>query len=704
MYSTNKSFVEEAHKRGLEITLAMNPQCTDTGSKPATSEIGRVLSISGERLVAPWMRAWKAAPRYYGCVNNPDYLKIAFDFASMLLEIGSDGIQHDDPGANGEASQWDQGDPASSGCYCSHCMAGFTQSLMAHLSEPERAQLNVTAAFDYKELLLREAWNGTSLIVAKLRPLFVEYQQNVSENYLSTLRGHINEKAAALGRTTSLSCNGGSGWKTRMACDFVLGELNAGDATPEGLEAIFTTLLPVGKAQVMTMPKHHNVTLVNTPAFAVLIRTSIAYAYALGSQMMAPWDIYLPTPHATRYYGLASQYGDLYAFVRAHAELLDATTEPIPDPRAGAGGSPLRYNHTLAGGVPGKLGHRWRFPFPYTSKGYSGAKITGSKFSGQSLLSCEYLCDNDPLCQGIFFSGECFTLHDLIECNTFLHGDSYTRNRTAPPPHGHPAGPPPAAASSEEEVRAKVRLAGNRSVAAVHFVDWRNAMPAVWSGDVLPTNSFGPFTLNISNAILSAAPPDERSRAEPCGGMRFTRHQLDKPAKPIEGACDAAAGVTTLTLPSPKPWGLVEVRMKHDDDDTQGVVTSPPHNPFAMEPYPVFWAVHGVNASAFAANGSINIAQYGIKNHSFTVCGGMLGSVMPTLSPDGEPKINGGVPQAANLSVFLDGLAKNIEANIPEANYAGLAVFDFEAFTPLWSEDTGSNGGRHTKFPFHFDF
>ena len=60
--------------------------------------------------------------------------------------------------------------------------------------------------------------------------------------------------------------------------------------------------------------------------------------------------------------------------------------------------------------------------------------------------------------------------------------------------------------------------------------------------------------------------------------------------------------------------------------------------------------------------------------------------------------------QAANLSVFLDGLAKNIEADIPEADYAGLAVFDFEAFTPLWSEDTGSNGGRHTKFPFHFDF
>eukprot|EP01050_Picozoa_sp_SAG11_P013716 SAG11_NODE_1622_length_4561_cov_2.741820_1_plen_1115_part_00 len=138
-------------------------------------------------------------------------------------------------------------------------------------------------------------------------------------------------------------------------------------------------------------------------------------------------------------------------------------------------------------------------------------------------------------------------------------------------------------------------------------------------------------------------------------------------------------------------------RVEHDD--TQGVaadLVSPPHNPFAAEPYPVFWAVHGPNASAFGADGSINIAQYSIKNHSFTVCGGMLGSVMPTLSPDGEPNINGGVPQAANLSVFLDGLAANIQAIIPGANYAGLAVFDFEAYTPLWSEDTGA-GGWHGK-------
>ena len=43
----------------------------------------------------------------------------------------------------------------------------------------------------------------------------------------------------------------------------------------------------------------------------------------VGSNMMVPWDIYLPTPQGQRYYGNASQYGDLYKFVRQHADLLD---------------------------------------------------------------------------------------------------------------------------------------------------------------------------------------------------------------------------------------------------------------------------------------------------------------------------------------------------------------------------------------------
>lgn len=567
VYNHNASFVAEAHERGLEVSLAMNPQCPDAEGK---YDQYRVQNIHGEPLVAPWMRAWKGEPRNYGCVGTPGYLQIAFDFGSNLLKLGSDAIQHDDPGANGEAATWNDGDPELSGCYCEHCMSGFTTRLLELLSPADQEKLNITPAFNYRELLLRSPWNGTSPTVRALRPLFIDYQRNVSETYLTNLRQHLDETAQSLGRTTSLSCNAGGGWPTHMACDFVLGELSAADATPDGLEAIFWTSLPPGKAQVMTMPKHHNTTLVESPAFEVLIRTSIAYTYALGSNMMAPWDIYLPTPQADRYYGNASQYSDLYSFVRRHAALLDATTIPVPAPQrtntSGGSAGEANYNHTYTGGLAtGQEGSRWRFPFPFTSPGYSGPRINGSKFAGQSLLSCQSLCDDDDMCKGVYLSAsgsECFTLHELVSCRTTLRGDSYTRTAKGHA-HAHPAGPASPVVTAEPQVRLRLRVAPNHSVAALHVVDWRNAMPSVWTTGVLPARTFGPLTVNVSNAILaqptSLADVAAGNGGSGCGALRFSLHGLADTA-PVALAGQCVGGVTTLTIPSPAPWSIIEVQ------------------------------------------------------------------------------------------------------------------------------------------------
>ena len=276
----------------------------------------------------------------------------------------------------------------------------------------------------------------------------------------------------------------------------------------------------------------------------------------------------MPGPAAPRYYGLASQYGDIYAFVRAHAALLDATTEPLPDPRSGT--SNERYNHTFVGGTLAKLGSRFRFPYPYTSAGYSPphAQIGGGLFEVWELASCEGLCDLDPLCKGVYKDrSRCFTLHELVETDTGLAGDSYTRNMTAPP-----CQPVALAASSELEVRVKVRVAANRTVGSIHIVDWRNALPAVWgSGGVLPKGSYPPVTVNVSNAILAppVAPesdatqtPREVAVAADCGKLEFVLHQLGgaQTAQVLKGVC--AGEVTVLTVPSPVPWSIVEIRPK----------------------------------------------------------------------------------------------------------------------------------------------
>ena len=177
------------------------------------------------------------------------------------------------------------------------------------------------------------------------------------------------------------------------------------------------------------------------------------------------------------------------------------------------------------------------------------------------------------------------------------------------------------ASSSERDVRLKVRLAPNRSLATVHIVDWRAAIagraapspvctrkpqpcpsdPGVTycnsdpapgqcqtkmphppcppcppllngsssgsggnsvSGDEAETAWLAPFTINVSNAILQQPPPASGLGSSPGGGCRtleFTLHQLGSaPPQIVKGEC--LGKVTMLTIASPRPWALLEVR------------------------------------------------------------------------------------------------------------------------------------------------
>ena len=537
VYTSNASWVAAAARRGLEVTLAMNPQAPD-GPHASSWRTGRLLNIGGKPLVAPWMRSWPGEPRNYGCVNNPEYIRIAQAMAEGLVAAGAGGIQHDDPGSNFEAAGWNGGDPELSGCYCSYCMDGFTRALLVALSPAERAALNVTASFSYKQFLSTHPWHSADAAVQRLRALFLEYQLNVTERYLQGLRAHIDANIP-------LSCNnGGKRWAPPLgACSYGLGELSASDAKPDTLEAMFQLLPPPGKMQVVTMPKATNVSLVEKPAFTTLIRTSIAYSYALGGNMMVPWDIYLPTPDAERYYGKPDQFADLYAFVRAHGALLDAADIPVPDPR----GSEAQYALVHTGAVGD--GMRWRFPYPYTSGGYSGPRISGSRHTGVTVVECQQLCDAAAACAGVYTTAQqlCYTLDALVACDTGLIGASWARNASAG------AGLEVVANSSEPEVRAKARLPANRTFATVHVVDWRPAASAYWSTGT-PPPAFGPVELNVSNSILSGGSPPAA-----CGRLKFTLHLPGgAPPRALAGACRGA--VTQFTLSSPTPWAMLEVR------------------------------------------------------------------------------------------------------------------------------------------------
>lgn len=128
-----------------------------------------------------------------------------------------------------------------------------------------------------------------------------------------------------------------------------------------------------------------------------------------------------------------------------------------------------------------------------------------------TLLSCEELCDEDDDCKGIYLGsgGECYTLDLLVEGETGLYGNSYTRNRTKP----NTPSKAPLIASSEPEIHLQARRGNSSSsssdsgssetttddngsvdLVAVHLVDWRKAgaqdrllfFPSVFFSDVYP--------------------------------------------------------------------------------------------------------------------------------------------------------------------------------------------------------------------------
>ena len=271
--------------------------------------------------------------------------------------------------------------------------------------------------------------------------------------------------------------------------------------------------------------------------------------------LRVPWDTYLPTPQAARYYGNASQYADLFAFIRAHAGLLDATNRSVKVKLP----SEVGYTHTHSGAAGDTM--RWRFPFPYTSPDWSKnhPHIGGSMAAVQSLTACETLCDQDPKCKGVWYNsgpGTCYTLHSLIPCSTTLAGDSYTRSTHVPQPSGPPPSPP-LVVCSEAEVRVLVRQndkSTNNSVLALHLVDWRRS--ANWSTGVLSNVSYPPINLNISNSVFKS-----NNGTGSCGRLNLTLHQLDGTSRALSPACDRHAGVTIVRTNAPKPWAIVEVRL-----------------------------------------------------------------------------------------------------------------------------------------------
>ena len=256
----NKEWFLEIKRRGYPFQGWLSTILPDTlfGS---TRQQGRILNEQGELVTGPWMRAFQG---WWGCMNSPEYRAVYLEYVKMYLDAGAESLQMDDPGENYTAIQW-------GGCYCPHC----------------------------KEKAAR---------LGKSPP---EIQKESTEEFYRWIRAEMDKHA---GRHVPFSCNShpGDRYFFDEVFDFGVAELAEGRARPEAMYQIVRNAERQGKAQMFTFVSKQ------TP----LTRAAIALAYACGSQIIVPWDVYMGTG-LPRYFGRAEDYADLYGFARANAVYLD---------------------------------------------------------------------------------------------------------------------------------------------------------------------------------------------------------------------------------------------------------------------------------------------------------------------------------------------------------------------------------------------
>ncbi|MGX9965595.1 hypothetical protein ACVFYP_19870 [Roseomonas sp. F4] len=268
-YTRDRGFMTQARQAGLApLGGALNTILTDSLTGRAWRE-GRILDREGRPVTAPWMR-WPGMA--WGCVNSPAYRTTWLAHAKAGLEAGIDWFIVDDPRMNEAAVAW-------GGCFCQDCQASARR---------EGADL----ATDMRG-----------------------FQRRSVTRFHQDMRAEVDAIASRRVTFASNNVRGQSGWPYDLF-DFGIAEADPRDVAPAALARMLRAAEMAGRPQVLTLRSED----------VALNRRVIAWSYANGGHLLAPWDVYLrSTPEGSdRFFGHAEDFAPIYAMARALAPLLDA--------------------------------------------------------------------------------------------------------------------------------------------------------------------------------------------------------------------------------------------------------------------------------------------------------------------------------------------------------------------------------------------
>jgi hypothetical protein len=281
--------------------------------------------VDGTRMVAPWMTGFNdSGGPGWNSVFKPGSLQIQKGLLDDFIGQGVTTIQHDDWMFNLSSYFWGGGD------FCPESLAAFRQYLGDNATAHHRAAAGVTTwdDFDYRAYL-RDTMGWTS--PEELRedrgkdPLLIPWRRM----HLLASRRHFERLLEAgqdvAGAPIHLSVNA----KMSRLQDFFLLDLVdylVGETPVSGAKEEDDLVYMLKLANALNLPQVVSPYPKDGPVNVAATRRTIALSYALGHRMLVPWDVWAG-PGQPRWFGTVAEYGDLFDFVRAHAQWLDGYRE-----------------------------------------------------------------------------------------------------------------------------------------------------------------------------------------------------------------------------------------------------------------------------------------------------------------------------------------------------------------------------------------
>ncbi len=275
--------------------------------------------LDGSTPVPPWMAKWDN-PQIFGCQNNPGYMEAHLQYCMDLIDMGVDLIHRD------EAHYPIYKGTKIASCFCDYCISAFSGYLKKNYTA---AQLGIDNLdnFNYKAYLTSKNVDPKAVTETEwgtpLFDIFIKFQANSSKEFHSFIGNELDKYA---GRHITRSTNNGGKWtEPHNVFEYGLSETVFRDTNPLVLYSLLKNTRENGKYIVLNKPKTIPSSWTNTETVN-LIRKAAATTTAGGGSPRVPVDVFDQFPDgssAPRYFGLPSEYADIYGFIRGIPEYLD---------------------------------------------------------------------------------------------------------------------------------------------------------------------------------------------------------------------------------------------------------------------------------------------------------------------------------------------------------------------------------------------